>query len=56
MSQRTTQVKSLSIEPPTLKLGKSLARKRGFKNSFSAYVSWLIEQDRKRQASAQVAG
>lgn len=27
--------------------GKSNAKTRGFKNSFSAYVAWLIERDDK---------
>lgn len=37
---------SLSIDPAILEIGKTNAARRGFRHSFSAYVSWLIERDR----------
>lgn len=42
---REYQNVSLSIEPELLKKAREQARKRGFKNSFSAYVQLLIEED-----------
>lgn len=39
--------KSISLEPDVLEQGTEMARRRGFRNSFSAYVSWLIEEDKR---------
>jgi len=44
---REYQNVSLSIEPELLERARQRARKLGFKNSFSAYVQLLIEEDLK---------
>ena len=40
-----TKRKSISIPDDVLEIGLRNAERRGHKNSFSAYVSWLIERD-----------
>lgn len=45
---RATKTKSISLDPVTLGKGVRLAKKRGFKNSFSALVAKLIEEDDAR--------
>jgi hypothetical protein len=42
---RKTKPVSISLETPLFNAGKRQAKKKGFKNSFSAYVSMLIERD-----------
>jgi predicted CopG family antitoxin len=43
--RRTTKTKTISLDPDVEKKGIKLAKKRGFKNSFSAYIAKLIEDD-----------
>lgn len=38
---------TVSMSQKIYERGKSNAKTRGFKNSFSAYVAWLIERDDK---------
>jgi hypothetical protein len=42
---RATKTKTISLEAKTLRKGIRLAEKRGFKNSFSAYIADRIEAD-----------
>jgi hypothetical protein len=37
--------KTVSMPKEVFEAGESNAKRRGFKNSFSAYVAWLIERD-----------
>jgi hypothetical protein len=52
---RKTGVKSLSIDPETLKLAKDRAKKLGFRNSFSAYIVKLISDDLKEDETGKAA-
>ena len=36
---------SVTLDDSVYAAGEKLAAKRGFKQSFSAYVGWLIERD-----------
>jgi hypothetical protein len=42
---RTTRTKTISLDPDVERKGVKQARRRGFKNSFSAYVAKLIVED-----------
>lgn len=42
---RTTQTKTISLDPEVIRKAEDLAKRRGFKNSFSAYVALLIDRD-----------
>lgn len=42
---RNTDNKSISLEPGLLRRAKRMAKEKGFKNSFSAYVAYLIARD-----------
>lgn len=39
---------SITLDPKTYKKGLARAAKRGFQNSFSAYLARLIEEDATR--------
>jgi hypothetical protein len=41
---------SISLDPGLMIKAKRIARERGFKNSFSAYIAKVIEEDIKRDA------
>jgi hypothetical protein len=43
--RRTTKTKTISLDPDTERQGLKQAQRRGFKNSFSAYVAKLILED-----------
>jgi hypothetical protein len=43
--RRTTRTKTISLDPDVERKGLRQARRRGFKNSFSAYVAKLIVED-----------
>jgi hypothetical protein len=43
--RRTTRTKTISLDPDVERKGLKQARRRGFKNSFSAYVAKLILED-----------
>ena len=52
---------SITLKDDTFSSGKSKAKARGFGDSFSAYVAFLIERDRKlgstsRPGKAKKAG
>jgi len=36
---------SITVEDPVYDAGQKIAAKRGFRQSFSAYVAWLIMRD-----------
>lgn len=36
---------SISLDDKTLRIGLANAARRGFQNSFSAYIAWLIMRD-----------
>jgi len=36
---------SITLEDPVYEVGLEIAAQRGFKQSFSAYVAWLIQRD-----------
>ncbi len=42
---RTTKTKTISLDPEITRKGLKQAQRRGFKNSFSAYVAKLILED-----------
>ena len=37
--------KTISLQPEVYRIGEENARRRGFAQSFSAYVAWLIQRD-----------
>jgi len=43
--RRTTRTKTISLDPDVERKGLKQARRRGFRNSFSAYVAKLILED-----------
>jgi hypothetical protein len=43
--RRTTRTKTISLDPDIERKGLKQARRRGFRNSFSAYVAKLILED-----------
>jgi hypothetical protein len=50
---RTTEQRTISLEPATLRKGFKRAKERGFKQSFSAYVAKLINEDDAALAELQ---
>ena len=36
---------SITLEDPVYMAGQQIASKRGFAQSFSAYIAWLIQRD-----------
>jgi hypothetical protein len=44
-AERTIKRKSISIPEELMEAAMANAARRGFKQSFSAYISWLIERD-----------
>lgn len=42
---------SITLEDEIYKKGLANAKERGFKNSFSAYLAWLIERDTEEGVS-----
>ena len=36
---------SITLEDPVYEAGQQIAAKRGFGQSFSAYIAWLIQRD-----------
>jgi len=36
---------SITVEDPVYDAGQKIAAKRGFRQSFSAYIAWLIMRD-----------
>lgn len=45
---------SITLDDPLYDAGLQLAAKRGFRQSFSAYVSWLIGRDAEGGVSREV--
>jgi hypothetical protein len=52
MSRKTTVKVSVSMPKPTFEKADKRAKKLGFQNSFSAYVTKLINDDVERGAVA----
>ena len=53
MPAKNVVVKGISIDPELLELGLERAKQLGFRNSFSAYVQLLIENDAKGKTMIQ---
>lgn len=53
---RTTRTKTISLDPDVERKGVKQARRRGFKNSFSAYVAKLIVEDADELRRLDAAG
>lgn len=53
MPAKNVVVKGISIDPELLELGLERAKQLGFRNSFSAYVQLLIENDSKGKTMLQ---
>jgi len=51
MKKRTTITKTISLNPSVQRKGEKLAARRGFGNSFSAYIAKLILEDAARLAT-----
>lgn len=47
-----TKKTSISLKPELVDWAEVRAAELGFENSFSAYVAWLIQRDRKANASS----
>ena len=43
--ERPIKRTSITLEDPVYSAGQQIAAKRGFSQSFSAYIAWLIQRD-----------